>query len=356
MMALFLFAAPALAAEEPALRRMIGQMLATGFVGAGGDHPWLRQVEGQIARGEIGGVLFLRRNIGKPSELLALNERLHRAADGGPPLLSCIDQEGGAVRRLLPRDGYADLPSARTTGALGLPQAAALYARTAKELAALGFNCNLAPVADLDIDPSSPAIGRSGRAYSADPELAAGHVGAFAQAHASQGVMTAIKHFPGHGSAREDSHEQFADVTRSWSRNELEPYRDLFGQGYGGMVMTGHIVHRGLDAKGMPATLSPAMTEGLLRRELGWEGVVITDDLQMIPVARLMPVEAAALAAIRAGADILLFANDENPDLAIPVRVIDAVEEAAKRDAGLAARIAQSYRRILEMKQRLRKG
>lgn len=344
-----------MAAADEALRRQIGQMIMTGFIGDRPAHPWTMQVMAQIERGEIGGVLYLKRNIGSPSDLAALNSAFRVAAGGRPAPLACIDQEGGAVARLLPRDGFPPLPAARRVArSMAPPQARELYSLTARALAQAGFDCNLGPVADLEVNPASPAIGALGRAYSADPQEVVLYARAFADAHREAGIATVLKHFPGHGSARDDSHDVFPDISRAWSHDELIPFRELIADGHDGMIMTGHLVNRRLDPSGEPATLSRAITTQTLRRELGWDGVVITDDLQMTPVAASGPPERTALAAIRAGADILLFANDERPDIGLPKRLIDIVEEAALGDAGLRESIERSHARIVALKQRLR--
>lgn len=192
----------------------------------------------------------------------------------------------------------------------------------------------------MNVYPASPAIGRLGRSFSADPQAVAAHGAAFADGLNDAGIVAVFKHFPGHGSARADSHKGVTDISATWSERELSPYRSALGRPGQRMVMTGHLFHAGLDPA-FPATLSPSVINGLLRGRLGYDGVVVTDDLQMDAIAAEYTLEEVVLRAIGAGADILLFGNNLEYDPAIVAKVqaviVRAVEDGTISRARLEA-------------------
>jgi beta-N-acetylhexosaminidase len=207
-------------------------------------------------------------------------------------------------------------------------------------------NLNLAPVADLNLNPDNPAIGVLDRSFGADPAAVVAHVQAFVAGHRDVGVGTAIKHFPGQGSATADTHAGFVDVSATWTRTELEPFARVIADGNAQAVVTAHIFAAQLDPQA-PATLSPAVIHSLLRGELGFQGVVISDDLQMGAIRDQYGYEDALLRSLRAGIDLLLIANQQLfvPDVvertitaierfvtdgSLSVDVIDAAEERVK--------------------------
>ena len=292
----------------------IGQLLMAGFrglVAAPGD-PVLRDLE-QHRLGSV--VLFdydvpLKspvRNIESANQVRALIGVLQEAAGGG--LLVAVDQEGGQVRRLREQVGFPELPSAQALGTGDPEETRRIGGETAGGLLNLGFNLNLAPVVDLNLNPDSPVIGGIGRCFSADPAEVVRHAWAFIEGHRARGVPCTLKHFPGHGSAADDSHMDLVDVTHTWSRVELEPYAELIAAGACDAVMTAHVFNRAIDPD-FPATLSRAAIGGLLRGELGFDGVVISDDVQMGAVANHYGFEIAIERALLAGIDIIILANN----------------------------------------------
>ena len=342
-------ASPAYSAE-PLLRRVAGQLLLVGFAGTAPGQPGVEAVARQIAEGAISGVLLLDRNIEGPSQLARLTARLSRE---GKPFIA-IDQEGGRVARLRPRKGFARWHSAREVARRhGADGAAGYYAPRARELARLGINLNLGPVVDLDLGAASPVIGRLGRAFSSDPAEVAATAQAFVEAHRVAGVATALKHFPGHGSARVDSHDSLPDVTATWHEEELAPFRDLARAGMIDMVMTAHLMHPAFsDAPGVPSSLS-ARTVNAIRTELGFGGVVITDDLQMGAVSALHDPAEAAIRALAAGSDLVILAASRTPDRLIGPAVGDAVVAAAL-DGRLSERaLARSFLSVTALKERM---
>lgn len=346
------------AAEAPAgpdTARMAGAMIMVGFRGTDlpDDAPVLRA----ISEGRAGGViLFSRdillgtgRNIESPSQVRTLVARLQNAALD--PLLVAVDQEGGSVQRLSARNGFQDWPSAREWGMgdPGATYAGALGMGVA--LARAGFNLNFAPCVDLDL-PDSPAIGALNRAFHRRPERVTAHARAFIQAMTDTGVISTLKHFPGHGSARGDTHLGFVDVDATWTEDELEPYRTLLAEGFDGVIMVAHVC-LGRYGDG-PADLNPAVIDGLLRTELGWQGVVATDDLQMGAVTAAHDLKETIRLAVSAGADVLVFGNNlaYDPDMAGHAHA--ALLELVAEGRITPARLRASWERIEALRKRLR--
>lgn len=336
--------------DTPPMEQMIGSMLMLGFRGtslAPGD-PFLQA----ISDGKIGNVILFdrdvsasgERNISSPEQLSALTASIRSAA--GRPVFIAVDQEGGQMRRLKPAKGFMDLPSAQRMGQQSVQEVRKIAENLGEELFNLGINLDLAPVADVDTNPFNPGIGRLGRAFSSDATTVAAHALAFGQGLAKKGVAPALKHFPGQGCAKTDTHEGLADISQCWKPDvDLLPYAEIFRAGWPGMVMVGHLFCSGLDGD-MPATLSPLVINGLLREGLGWQGVVISDDMQMQPIARKYDIKEAIMLAVLAGNDILLFGNNINWDAALPQKAHDALKSLVDEGIIEPERIRESWRRI----------
>lgn len=334
----------------PSLDRMLGAMLMCGFRGTelAPDDPFLAAV----AAGRVGNVILFdrdmatggERNIRSPEQVRRLTGALRAVAPG--PLFIAVDQEGGQVRRLRPQKGFADLPSAQRLGQGSA--AATLEAATllGEELARLGIDVDLAPVADVDSNPLNPAIGQLGRAFSSDPAAVARHALAFGQGLARSGVIPVLKHFPGQGCAREDSHLGLPDITQCWEgATDLLPYAEIFRAGWPGMVMPGHLFHAGLDPD-LPATLSRMVVTGLLRQGLGWQGVVISDDMQMRAVSGRYGLKESILLAVRAGVDILLYGNNLEWEDGLADKAFAALRALVDEGSIPVERIRRSWERI----------
>jgi beta-N-acetylhexosaminidase len=225
----------------------------------------------------------------------------------------------------------------------------------AKGIAAQGFTVNFGPVADLNINPNNQVIAKFGRAYSADPETVTAYDRAFIEGHHKAGLATALKHFPGHGSSTADSHEGFVDITKTWSEDELEPYRELIGEGVVDMVMVGHLYHADYadDDGQTPSSLSARWIDGVLRTDLGFDGVVISDDLEMGAIRDHFTLEQTVVEGVKAGMDILLFSNTGYQRPGLSKEVLAILMEQAEKDPAFAKRIEQSYERIVALKRRL---
>lgn len=354
----------------PELRRMAGQMLLVGFRGAepAPGTPQALPILGQVAALNLGGVILFdrdaalklpERNILDPAQLSRLTTALQDAAKaaGSPPLFIAADQEGGRVQRLRAGRGFAETPPAAelcpvTPGGPDTAPALAAGQTAGATLAAAGINLDFAPVADVNVNPQNPVIGGLGRSFSADPAAVAACAGAFARGLRSRGVLTAAKHFPGHGSSTADSHLGFTDVTATWSEAELTPFAGMIRQNLADMVMTAHVFNARLDPE-VPATLSRPVIDGILRRRLGFSGVVATDDLQMRAIAAHYGLKEALRRTVGAGADLIVIGNNLEHDEAIAAKTLDALMELVAEGSLPAARIREAYGRILALKERL---
>lgn len=284
------------------------------------------------------------RNINSPEQVKQLAQSLAEAAKG--EIFIGVDQEGGQVRRLKPQKGFMDLPSAQKLGQ-GNPHATFETAsELGRELHDLGINLDLAPVLDVDSNPFNPLIGKLGRSFNTDPAKVAEHALAFGRGLAKNGVVPVLKHFPGQGCAEKDGHLEPTDISMCWNaETDLAPYADVFHAGWPGMVMVGHLRLAEFDGE-LPATLSKKIISGLLRKGLGWEGVVISDDLEMKAVSQGRDIKEVMALALDAGIDILLFGNnlewnEELPDL-IWKNLLELVDEGRLTPE----RVAESARRI----------
>lgn len=321
--------------SEAVLRHKIGRMLIVGFRGT--TLPPSDPFMAAIASGTLGGVILFDRdqltrtagrNITDPAQLAALTGALRSEALKGPTraeFLIAVDQEGGRVARLNPGNGYPASRSAAELGALNdIERTTDAAILTAVTLSGAGIDVNLAPVVDLNLNPANPAIGALDRSYSADPAIVIAHASAVIQAEEGAGIRTAIKHFPGEGSGTGNTDRGIVDVTKTWTDVELRPFRELLAGGLPSAVMVGHIINGQFDPD-RPAALSKPTVTGLLRGQLGWNGVVISDDLQAAAITQAFGADEAVALAIEAGVDLLLFANQQVYDADIVEHVSDAV-------------------------------
>jgi beta-N-acetylhexosaminidase len=356
---LFTASLPASAADKAAvsLNVKIGQMLMIGFRGLTvADAPGIAE---DIRERRIGGVVLFdydvplhsaSRNISSPQQLSLLTLELQQLS--AIPLLIGIDQEGGKVNRLKPKFGFPASVSAAHLGSLNNPDSTtAAAALTAGTMKAMHVGLNFAPVADLNVNPENPVIGKLGRSFSGDPEVVTGNAKLTINAYNREGIIATLKHFPGHGSSSTDTHLDFTDVTATWSEKELEPYRALIASGYRDVIMTAHVFNGKLDPL-YPATLSKATVNELLRGRLGFRGVVVSDDMQMKAIADRYGLETAIRLAIDAGVDILLFGNNTSWDPEIATKATEIIRSLVQRKLVTPERIEQSYRRIMNLKKR----
>lgn len=314
-----------------------GRLLMVGIPG-----PRLDAVARELVRDlQVGGVILFARNIEAPEQVWELCRDLQQeaVAASGLPLLISVDQEGGPVQRL--QAPFTLIPPARKLGLEGrAPQVEALARQTGRELSLVGINVNLAPVLDVARGPDCPQWDRS---YGPDAELVADLGAAAIRGYLDGGVLPVAKHFPGLGDTRVDSHQdlprsQSGDPTR---KGDLVPFRRAVAAGVP-LIMTAHLVVPEWDSRA--ATLSPVILQEKLRRDLGFEGVIITDDLEMGAIATRQKVPGGAKEALEAGADLLLICNNWQ-----------AVWETARLLAGDAALAPRARAGALRLR-RLREG
>lgn len=356
-------ATPTSVAEEtplavaPDLRRKLAQMVLVGFRGTVLE-PY-NPIVADIRDCGIGGVVLFSydvalqssvRNVESPAQIAALDAAL--AGLAAEPLLIAVDQEGGKVARFNATHGFPPTASAQALGEQNDPAVTyAAAAQLADTLKAAGIRHNFAPVVDVNTNPDNPVIGALGRSFSADPAIVTEQAAAFIRAHRDRGITTTLKHFPGHGSSRSDSHLGFVDVTDTWQPLELAPYRDLIAQGLADAVMTAHVYNAQLDPDTV-ATLSQPIITGILREQLGFDGVVFSDDMQMNAIAANYGFEEAIVGAVRAGVDVIAVGNNLDFDPGIAPRMLDILTAAVVDGRLSEARIDASYRRILALKAR----
>ncbi len=341
----------------PPLEVQIGQLLMVGFRG-------LRVKESDplaqaLQAGQVGMVVLfdldgpsqgrLPRNIASPDQVQALVADVQRWA--ALPVLVTLDYEGGYVARLRPRYGFPETASAMALGTQGVEATRTQAQAMARLLRDLDIRLNLAPVVDLCLNPANPIIAGKERCFSAEAELVTDHARAFIAAHHAAGVACTLKHFPGHGSAQGDTHRGWVEVTQCWQPEELRPYQALIAAGLADAVMVAHLFHAGLDAQD-PASLSAPIVEGLLRQELGFKDLVISDDLQMLAIAQNYTLEEAVRKALLAGVDVLAFANNsaESYDEQLAPRLVALIRRLVEAGEVPEARIAEAYRRVLAFK------
>lgn len=344
---------------EASLEVKIGQMLMVGFRGLTVDanHPIVEAVRDY----HLGGVLLFdydaingvpRRNIESPQQVRALIESLQQFA--AVPLLVGIDYEGGMVNRLKEEYGFPPTVTHEHLGRVNDPAVTYAHAsQQAQTLASLGINLNLAPVVDLNTNPANPVIGKYERSFSDDADTVITHAVEFIRAHHDQGVVCSLKHFPGHGSSTADSHLGFTDVTDTWSRYELKPFASIIQAGMADTIMTAHVFNANLDAR-YPATLSHNIITGVLRGQLGYDGVVFSDDIQMRAITNHYGFDVAVQRAIEAGVDIITFGNNAKVfEEHVTKRAVALITRLVQEGVISAERIDESYQRIVRLKRRI---
>lgn len=321
-------------------KRRAGQRLVIGFAGSSVNDDTRRLI--RLIR-PAGFVLFAR-NVEDPAQVRELNRELASLTDPAYPAFLAVDQEGGRVQRV--RAPATVWPPMRDVGH-SASMTETVSRAMAKELRALGFNLNFAPVADVDSNPDNPVIGD--RSFGRDPAVVAEHVAVFAKAHQEEGVIACAKHFPGHGDTNLDSHLALPKVeldVPELRQRELVPFEAAVAAEVGS-IMTAHIIFPAYD-DAVPATLSERIIRGVLREELGYNGVVFSDDLEMKAVHGRWPIADAAARMTRATVDILLCCEDPG----LQVEAFEALVRVQEEDKTLEQRTKDSVQRIHALRER----
>lgn len=336
--------------QRDSLDIKIGQMILIGVPGTQVDSMVLKE----IREGKAGSIIFFEKNIASKNSYAQFKKLAWSYGIVAPmPLFISIDQEGGKVNRMKEKYGFPKSLSAAAMGA-SIDSVRFYGESTAAALAGIGINVNFAPVVDLATNPNNPVIAKVERSFSANADTVTLYSKEFIKTHRKLGVVTVLKHFPGHGSSKDDTHLGIADVTATWEEKELEPYQALIDSGYVDAIMTAHIVNKRLDQKALPGTLSTRILDSLLRKKMKFDGVVFSDDMQMHAITKHYGLEEAIRLSVNAGVDILTFSNNIQGS---EDRTVDKVHSIIKKFVEEGAipkeRIDESYKRIMNLKSKM---
>ncbi len=344
--------------ENPSLREKIGQMIIMGFDGTEiDDNSYITKAIKDL---NLGGVILFDyyvesqgtpRNITSPEQLSKLISDLKKYAK--TPMLIATDVEGGYVNRLKPKYDFLPIMSAQEMGATTTTDITKIEAKKiALQLKDVGINMNFGPVLDVNVNPENPVIGYLERSFSADPVEVTNHARTFITEQNKKGVISVVKHFPGHGSSDVDSHLGLADVTNSYQKYEINPYIDLQKEGLLDVVMTAHIMNKNIDPK-YPATLSPNFLKKILREEIGFEGVIVSDDMHMKAISDNYGFEEAVIRAVNAGCNLLILSNNGDVyDEELAYKTVDTIYKAVKKGEISIDDINKSYELIINLKKK----
>jgi beta-N-acetylhexosaminidase len=358
------------------LQAKVGQLVAVGIHGTALSDANIQQVIKQAEAGEIGGVIIYRYNITSKVQLTTLLQGIQQARTA-LPLFVYVDQEGGKIQRIDSSHGFVETLAAQQVATdLSIDEALEHYAELGRELQHTGFNFDLAPCVDIDGEPPCLAIGALQRSYGADPAQVADYGEAMLAGLGAHGVLGCLKHYPGHGRVMGDSHMGLMDITSTWQALELEPFARLIRRGVVDAVMTSHLVHQGIDAD-TPVTFSRIWLDKL-RQDLGFEGLIVADDLHMGAIIRHYSPVQAIVAGLQAGLDQLMFSNNplaaqpqgirhdldakvkpvstgewQVPDIGLPPKVFTVVAAAIADGSLDEAIIDAAYQRVVALKARL---
>lgn len=339
------------------LEKKIGQMLMVGFFGT------TVQPDSKICKDiknyNLGGVILFdfnpvnkskAKNISSKKQLKQLTREL-QSCSPNRNLLIAVDQEGGKVQRLKAKYGFnGNFPRASTINKKNKNEVRKIYTRMGKELNNAGINLNLAPVVDLSINPKNVIINKLGRSFGKEPKQVVKYASVFIDAMHKNHVLTSLKHFPGHGSSRGDTHKGFVNVTNNWKELELIPYKILIKKHKIDTIMVAHVFNANLDTK-YPASLSYKIVTNKLRKKMGYKGVVITDDLQMGAINKIYGLRKTLKLAINAGDDILLFGNQLNPRNILSIKkLVNEVAILVHKNEVDIDKINKAYSRIQKLK------
>ena len=328
--------------EKISLKHAAGQLLIAGFEGTQLPIPLM----GALAKGEVGGVILFSRNFESRAQIETLTREIH-AIPAPFPIWIGIDQEGGKVQRISESLGSARIPAALDIAQTTPQNAHDIALHTGEDLRSLGFDINFAPVLDIHTNPQNPIIAT--RAFGTTPEQVIEFALPTMHGLMDAGIIPCGKHFPGHGDTILDSHTDLPEVAHGRDRLdavELRPFKAAIDAGIP-MIMTAHIVMTGLGER-FPSTLSPQIVQGMLREELGFEGVVVSDDLEMDAILDRFSTLRAVLYGLRAGVDAFLVCKSQH----LWEPLCKQIVAEAKKDPRLEERVYESAQRVLECKKR----
>jgi len=337
----------------------IGQMILVGFRGSevSDNH----QVIEDILEYKIGSVILFdydvkkksrKRNVIDPKQVSKLTSKLQTHSK--IPLLITVDQEGGLVQRLKKRHGFTKVMAPGDVGLKNDPKFTYKESqKLARDLKSVGINLNFSPSADVNTNPSNPVIGKIKRSYSKNPDIVATHIREFIKSHRDLNIGTTIKHFPGHGSSKSDSHKGFVDVTHTWDELELIPFKAMIDEKNVDIIMSAHIFNGGLDPH-YPGTLSKNIITDLLRSHMDYKGVIISDDMNMSAITDHYGFKRSIELSLNSGIDILLYGNNLVYEKEIAKKVHSTIKELIVEGKVSEFQINESFNRIMSLKKKLK--
>ena len=330
------------------LDEKIGQMIILGFEGDNIKAKGFKKVQKQVQKGEISGVILFGKNIKSKQDLTLMNETLLKANPNNIPFIA-IDNEGGEIQR----HSFENIKSAKTVSYMDFASARYEYFKMANLLKDLNINLNFAPCVDLEINPNS-IIAKKERSYGVDSYEVAKFASIFIEEHNKKGIITSIKHFPGHGSVDGDTHLGFVDATKTFRSAKLKPYFDLRNYNKLNMVMVSHIFNSNLDKK-YPASLSKKTVKDFLIDEIGFDGVIISDDYDMGAIRNNYSLREIVVNSINSGINILMFSNNiEIDDDDISTKIKKIIKEELIMGNIKIQDINNSYNKVIKMKRNLK--
>ena len=344
------------------LRKKIAQMIIVGFDGTEltQDNPIYKDIINE----KISGVILFSKNVvteiinrkytpkdmmTSPNQLKKLIKQIKKISPN--KLFVAIDEEGGQISRLPSSVGFNSETLSHKQ--LGDKNDTKFTYKQAKKIAEmlndLGINVNFAPCVDLAINKESPIIYKKERSFSDDPQIVSKHAQAYIKAHNKYKVLTVAKHFPGHGSAIDDSHNGFTDISSTWSQAEFKPYYYLNKKWLLNAVMVAHVYNESLDET-YPASLSETIITNILKKTIGFKGIVFSDDMQMKAITDNYSLEDSIITAINAGTDVLIFGNNIEYDKDIAKKFNNIVFNAVKAGKISQDRIEDAYNKVIKTK------
>jgi beta-N-acetylhexosaminidase len=338
--------------EDSELKKMIGEMIIIGFDAQYVDEN--SQIIKDINRYNIGGAILFDKNYKNPTKIKNISspKQLHKLVSSLQKLTDhyifiSIDQEGGAVQRLKSKYGFETIPSAKDMALMDENKSFSIYESHSQMLQNIGINMNFAPVVDLAINPKNSVIVGLNRSYGIDSDIVSKYASLMIKAQNKYNIISVLKHFPGHGSSLGDSHKGFVDISDTYSNKELLPYKTLIEKNMVDAIMTAHVFNKHIDKK-YPATLSYNFNTKLLREKMGFDGVIISDDMQMGALAKHYSLEQRVTLSINSGVDITLFGNQLSN---IGVReLVEVIFKQVKAGKISLKRIKESNKRIKYLK------
>ena len=343
----------------PSLEHMLGQLFIVGFKGLHlSECP---NIVCDIEKRHLGGVILFDRHLATKAPINNITSavQLHQLTDDlqgldRTKLLIAVDQEGGKVNRFREEFGFTLSASAKKLGEKpDTTETTQMAHQVAQMLKNVGVNFNLAPVADLDCNPTNPIIGKVERSFSADARQVCRHAAVWIAEHRKANILTCLKHFPGHGSSEKDSHLGVVDISNSWKLGELAPYSELINKGLVDAIMVGHLYHKEMDPL-FPATLSYRIVTDLLRHKMHYTGIVISDDMQMKAITDRFGLAKACVMAIAAGVDMVIIGNNIDYDAEIFSRIHTSALKAIDNGTLSEDRVRDAWTQVNTLKSHIK--